>query len=952
MTNPFYNASGNPGDRAPGSSQTMRAEFVSIQQGFDKLPTSLSPNTVVVVNPGGTALTTTAYALALGGALTLAGAFTTTGPYATTLAQQANTTLTLPASNATLATLALAETLSNKTLTSPVVNTPTVNNGTFNSPVLVTPQLGTPASGNLSNCTALPIATGVSGLAAGVATFLGTPSSANLLAAMTDETGTGPLVFGTSPTLNTPTLNSPTLVTPNLGTPSAGNLANCTNLPLTTGTSGVLPQAKGGTGSSFVAALGAIFFQGPSSTFGSDSGNINWNNTDKTLGIGTVAPGGASWRTLIRSFGPGTYPIVLQNGAATVTGFYVTEDSNGDFAAQVANKTNLTTIRFHTAATSYFTGGTLGIGTTTPTAYLGVQDPSGNLTPDDVFRVGSTGNARFLRMGVTDVLINGSPGNQAPYIQSNYNNNKALNYALLLNPAGGNVSINSSRQPAAALDVAGDIAIWDNGLTFTPYNGVTNTGAVRAGIKYAGGIQEVQFFTDNTYRGAVSAVGDWYMNGYLGVGSVTINGSASRVQINGDVSTLQASGGLYMNSQWQGGFYRTSAGYPAALRLDNGGMVQLLGDGTGAAGAAWTARQLIGIGLQSGNFGNVAVGSIGIFWPKFDVQGDLNGDIVSRVFNQNSGGATVARMQLDLTAFANNAVLFDIRRNNSNPYSIIQNAAGVPLLYFATPTGVYTQINGTDRLRVEGSAVTVLGVALNNTYTGGNFFGNLLLQGLTGTGGFVRSTDNTPLYLGANGNNVVAVHNSGSYFYPLADYAVQCGASGNRWSQVHSFEYFTWGTASGYTRLTAQVAAANNVVTLPPYTGTLLIGGTQISADLGSTDVLLNNTGAYFNGPSIALPAGGTWEVQSAVILQDAGGSANFENRLTDGANIRSSGYVSSYTAGATVQCVLKGFFAGGTTVTHQVIDITSTNGKILSTTLSSGAGQPRASWIQAKRVA
>jgi hypothetical protein len=42
--------------------------------------------------------------------------------------------------------------------------------------------------------------------AANVATFLATPTSANLLAAVTDETGTGSLVFGTSPTITTPTI--------------------------------------------------------------------------------------------------------------------------------------------------------------------------------------------------------------------------------------------------------------------------------------------------------------------------------------------------------------------------------------------------------------------------------------------------------------------------------------------------------------------------------------------------------------------------------------------------------------------------------------------------------------------------------------------------------------------------------------------------------------------------
>ena len=72
-----------------------------------------------------------------------------------------------------------------------------------NTPTFVTPILGTPQSVTLTNATGLPVATGISGLGTGVATFLATPSSSNLASAITDETGSGALVFGTSPAITT-----------------------------------------------------------------------------------------------------------------------------------------------------------------------------------------------------------------------------------------------------------------------------------------------------------------------------------------------------------------------------------------------------------------------------------------------------------------------------------------------------------------------------------------------------------------------------------------------------------------------------------------------------------------------------------------------------------------------------------------------------------------------------
>jgi len=96
--------------------------------------------------------------------------------------------------------------------------------GTASGNLIAGGALGTPSSGTLTSCTGLPISTGVSGLGTGAATFLTTPSSANLAALLTDETGTGANVFA----------NSPTLVSPALGTPASGILTNCTNLPVAT----------------------------------------------------------------------------------------------------------------------------------------------------------------------------------------------------------------------------------------------------------------------------------------------------------------------------------------------------------------------------------------------------------------------------------------------------------------------------------------------------------------------------------------------------------------------------------------------------------------------------------------------------------------------------------------------------------------------------------------------
>ena len=193
------------------------------------------------------------------------------------------------------------------------------------SPTLVTPLLGTPTSGTLTNCTGLPVASGVSGLGTGIATFLATPSSANLAAALTDETGTGANVFATSPTLVTPALGTPSALVGTNITGTAAGLSIGGNL---TGTSPTAATQTTGTNNTTVATtafvqtalqllhpVGSIY----TSTSATNPGTAFGFGTWVAFGAGRVMIGNGGGFSAGATGGSADAVVVSHTHTATVT---------------------------------------------------------------------------------------------------------------------------------------------------------------------------------------------------------------------------------------------------------------------------------------------------------------------------------------------------------------------------------------------------------------------------------------------------------------------------------------------------------------------------------------------------------------------------------------------------------------------------------------------------------
>lgn len=180
--------------------------FTGTVAGAGTIPNSVLANAATTVNGQtctlGAACTVTSAATAVTVGTTTVGGGTT----GRVLYDNAGVLGELVVTGSGSAVLATSPTMSGVTVTGSFTATGLVANAALvNAATTVNAQTCTLGS----TCTVtVPVSTGITGLGTNVATFLATPSSANLAAALTDETGSGVAVFGTAPTISSPTFTT------------------------------------------------------------------------------------------------------------------------------------------------------------------------------------------------------------------------------------------------------------------------------------------------------------------------------------------------------------------------------------------------------------------------------------------------------------------------------------------------------------------------------------------------------------------------------------------------------------------------------------------------------------------------------------------------------------------------------------------------------------------------
>ena len=482
------------------------------------------------------------------------------------------------------------------------------------------------ALANLSNVT----------FGAGVATFLATPSSANLAAAVTNETGSGALVFATSPTLVTPALGTPAsgVMTNVTGTASgltAGNVT--TNANLTGGvtsvgnaatvvtnanlTGGVTSVGNAATVVTNANLTGHVTSVGNAAVLGTfSSAQLSAALSDETgtgVAVFDTAP---SFTTSIdggETFAAFATPTTLTVGAAATTGTI-------GYNSTAASTTNISTGAVASATTKTINIGTGGASGSTSNVNLGSSNGgtvtiNGNLTVS-----GTTTTVNSTTLDVSDKNITVAKGNTTDAgadgsgITVDATTTKTFQYD------NTNTAFTSNQNINAASGKTYKINGTDVLSSTTLGSGVTGSSLTSVGTLASGAVPASLVTTGTFGAGAYTFPGALAITGALT--GVTTLAASSNATIGG---TLGVTGAVAAN----GGFLTKG--------LYSGNNLAILGDGT-----ASQYNDILINGAATANFGfNIVFQSNGSSIGQLSRAGRVDGGASDAIYFRTTTAAAL-----------------------------------------------------------------------------------------------------------------------------------------------------------------------------------------------------------------------------------------------------------------------------------------------------------------------